>query len=702
MCPTAKDNVDGIPSSMLEPRQWKYPDSARGLLSRREWLMASLAIPSCAASVCQPQSVERAVTSAVIPSVHYLGADTTARVRAAEMYLETEMDRWSSGTLIYDDKDSGGAGFYPSNRMGDLEDIRLEDSSIESPVSGTTCLKITFSPQGSKGWTGVYWTYPDRQNGNWGEEKGRPLIGATKLQGWIRGAQGGEIVELTVGGMNRPPYNDPAKPYQDSFAVPNVRMSLTKEWERFEIPLPVTANLDSIIGGLACIFSRAYNPTGCTIYLDEISYDNADPQGLRLIRSYTPTVDASNQAFRNAAYLYDNALALLAFLSRGDAEGQRRARILADSLVWAQLHDRAYSDGRWRNAYACGSLEDPATATARLPGWYVTNENQPNKGKWYEDQYAVSSDVGNAAWAVLSLLAAHTILERGKKDSSYLRAARRAGEWVDANCRAKDDEGGYRGGFDGWEKTATKPEGPKPIGWRSSEHNIDLYVCFLQLYLASGESVWRERAIRARDFVLSMWNPSGHFFYTGRDPQGAINKEAYPLDVQVWAVLAMGHDLVFRQKIVGSSRPLTTAFLREWVEKQCRLEKNNQACPSAKGYKFSVQGTGVWFEGTAQTAATYQYLSDPETSGKILAEIASANPVGKPDESRVLGAGVPISVGGIQAACGEPAWTGFYKEFEPGKPEKWIYPPQPHLGATAWFILASRKVNPYWLAYSPI
>jgi hypothetical protein len=28
---------------------------------------------------------------------------------------------------------------------------------------------------------------------------------------------------------------------------------------------------------------------------------------------------------------------------------------------------------------------------------------------------------------------------------------------------------------------------------------------------------------------------------------------------------------------------------------------------------------------------------------------------------------------------------------------KWTYPARPHLGATAWFLLAGKGKNPYWL-----
>src|SRR5205085_1850934 len=128
---------------------------------------------------------------------------------------------------------------------------------------------------------------------------------ASRLQGWIRGDKGGEVVELKIGGVNRPPYHDQALPYQDSLDSQDVRLSLTTEWQRFVIPLPKSALLENVIGGAACVLSQPHNPAGAVIYLDELSYDNADPDGLRLIRSYTPAAALNlaipDQPFRNAA-----------------------------------------------------------------------------------------------------------------------------------------------------------------------------------------------------------------------------------------------------------------------------------------------------------------------------------------------------------------------------------------------------------------
>ena len=681
----------------------KHDRGRLAVVTRREFLRLSqrvgLVSTASLLSVCQPPSIASRgahVSASQTPN----SFDFQRRLEQAYQYLEAEMDRWSDGTVVYDDQDSGGAGFSPTNKMGDIEDILLDGGSTDTPVAGSTCLKITYTPRGKKGWAGIYIVYPDH---NWGEKPGRDLSGATQIQGWIRGTTGEEFVELKIGGINRPPHHDPSKPYQDSFETSSGLFPLGKEWRLFTISIPKDTDLTHVIGGFVLVVSGAYNPEGCTVYLDAVSYnntnlnnadpDNANPNGLRLIRSYRPTAALEDRVFRNAAFLYDNALALLAFLARGDAEGKRRAQLLADAIVWAQNHDRVHHDGRLRNAYMCGPLRDPVTDTARLPGWYDVQ-----RGEWIEDRYAVSSDTGNTAWAMIALLAAQTVLQ--PDHTKYLGAAIRAGEWIADNFRVNDDLGGYTGGCEGWGKSKTNPDGPRKVEWRSTEHAIDLYVAFSQLAAATGDDTWKERALHARKFYLGMWNPEGQHFWTGvRDRQGTLNTDAIPSDPQTWAVLAMGHDGEFRRTISWAGPPEVPACLG-WVERQetCRIE-SQAGCPNVAGYRFSDKGTGVWFEGSAHLAAAYRYLGDTGRAKMILEEMMRANPVSDSGTSGIPGA--PVPPGGIYAGCPHPVKTGFLKEFAPGVVEPWTYPRRLHIGATAWFLFAMRGVSPYWLNGPP-
>jgi exo-beta-1,3-glucanase (GH17 family) len=611
------------------------------------------------------------------------------RMRGAHAYLIEQMDLWTKGTTVCDDRGSGGQGFYPTNLAGDYKDLSIDDGCTKAPAKGSSCVEITYAPKGTKGWATVTWAYPDRPGPNWGEVKGRDITGAHSLRGLIRGSDGSEVVELRVGGVNCEPQHDEKRPHQDTFSADPIRKKLSKEWEPFIINLPEKTSLESVIGGFSCTFSKVLTPNKTTIYLDDVRFDDTFPEMPRLVRSYVPTAHVRDDPIRNAAFLYDNAVLLLYFLSRDDEDSLRRARLVANAIVDAQTNDRAYDDGRWRNAYSCGPLLDQATNKARLPGIY-----SKERGRMLEDRYTASSDAGNAGWAIIALLSAHAKLEAGKVKPPYrfLNSARRAARWVEENCRTNDALGGYSGGYEGWEKTAENPAGPMRLKWRSVEHNLDLAVAFEKLSdMVGGEEGkdWLERACHARKFVFKMWNPKGNHFWVGvRDLTGRLNEDAVPADVQTWGLLALGHDLEFR-KLIGWTSSEKVPSILEWVEANCREET-----PSGNGYRFSDKGKGVWPEGCAHVATAYHYLGDKKKAETVLDELLKLVHPTRPDEMAARPAGIP-------AAITDVAETGFRKQFAPGIVDKWTYPARPHLGATAWFLLAVRGVNPYWLEGTP-
>ena len=103
---------------------------------------------------------------------------------------------------VYIDKNSRENHYIPSGWMGDYGDIKLNDSSMDNPHSGTTSMQFVSSGKKSqgKGWAGVYWQNPAQ---NWGSKKGGfDLSGATMLRFWARGEKGGErIEEFKIGGI---------------------------------------------------------------------------------------------------------------------------------------------------------------------------------------------------------------------------------------------------------------------------------------------------------------------------------------------------------------------------------------------------------------------------------------------------------------------------------------------------------------------
>jgi len=115
-------------------------------------------------------------------------------------------------------------------------------------------------------------------------------------------------------------------------------------------------------------------------HLYEVMDKYATGEVLRLLESYE---DADTFSDGDTAWVYDNALVMLALMARGTDEDWARARTLADAFVYAQNHDPDFSDGRLRDAYH---------ASAFVGGDGKVQVASPGSG------------VGNVAFATLALL----------------------------------------------------------------------------------------------------------------------------------------------------------------------------------------------------------------------------------------------------------------------------------------------------------
>ena len=166
---------------------------------------------------------------------------------------------------VYLENASKDNHYAPSGWMGDFGDLKLNQACTETPRSGNTCIKITYSAKMTQGagWTGIFWQQPAN---NWGEKKGGyDLTGATKLTFWARGANGGEkIAEFKVGGITG------KYPNADSAAIGPKKH--TKEWQKYTIDL-TGKDLSHIIGGFCFAASKDDNPNGFIIYIDDVIFE---------------------------------------------------------------------------------------------------------------------------------------------------------------------------------------------------------------------------------------------------------------------------------------------------------------------------------------------------------------------------------------------------------------------------------------------
>jgi len=361
--------------------------------------------------------------------------------------------------------------------------------------------------------------------------------------------------------------------------------------------------------------------------------------GPLFLRSYENRDGGSlpEPALADSAFTYDNALAVIALVACGETE---RARQVGDALAAAVRGDRFYTDGRVRNAYRAGAV----TAGAPLPpGWWSAVDK-----RWAEDPYQVGTATGNAVWAALALLTLHEATGNG----ADLRAAARLMGWVADRTADSRGPGGYMGGFHGHEPA------PTAEGWKSTEHNIDAVAAFRWLARLTGEPRWTGAADRARRFLDALWETEEGHFLIGTAPDGMTpSRQASGLDAQLWPLLAV------------EDAPADWARSVGWAERMHGVDG---------GFDFNGDRDGVWVEGTAQAALTMRALGRGDDYRRLLAEVAKET----------------APAGLLFATRGARLTTGL--AVGPGAAEAdFFYYRHPHLGATAWGVLAATGWNPF-------
>ncbi len=284
-------------------------------------------------------------------------------------------------------------------------------------------------------------------------------------------------------------------------------------------------------------------------FIDQMIDLHGSGDTLRLAQSYVPTATFDNG---DVSYTYDDAVLIAALLARGTDDDKARARLLGDSLIYAQAHDAA-ADGRVRDAYH----SDP----------FLKRDGSVNVA-------SKSSYTGNLVWTGIAWVQ----LYRATKDARYRDAALAVAAFVQANLNDSRGHGGYIGGF-----TAAGA----PLMWKSTEHNIDAYGFFTMLAQATHDPMWKTRAKHALAFVKAMWSRRGGFYFIGTGTDGVtINHgDPTPEDVQTWSFLST--HLAAHQGSI------------DWA-----LNNLSATEGAFDGLAFEERDrSGVWFEGTAHAAA---------------------------------------------------------------------------------------------------
>jgi hypothetical protein len=420
----------------------------------------------------------------------------------------------------------------------------------------------------------------------------------------------------------------------------------------------------------------------------------------RLLQSYN-----NESGLLTTGFVYDNALAIIAFLVNPTSDNVRRAKVIGDSLLFAQATDRR-ADGRVRQAYFTGPI------AGVTPGFVKGDVAAPASG-------FTGTATGDAAWVGLALAWLHA----STGERRYLDGALALGEHIARVATSDYRYGGFLGGLGA--------DGETPHQWASTEHNIDCHALFRALADLTGDTVWQERSSWALRFVTSMWAPCGRFFFTGTQNPGAggdaneINANPVPLDAQTWSYLCLGEHRFSRAVDWAVTNLVTTdtaASGHSGLPADCLISGATFSDRSKSGPSSGHDRDAVWLEGSAQLALALLErdrrgrhgrgqgagaLSDRARALSLLGGVVSAQArLGATIDGRapqtvgltrrlggvlttdgtldgIAGAPLPPRAGVVAASSALDTGFGF------------SYFPHQHVGATSWFVLAACGVNPF-------
>jgi hypothetical protein len=353
------------------------------------------------------------------------------------------------------------------------------------------------------------------------------------------------------------------------------------------------------------------------------------------IRSYQPGADEAElpDGLKTTAFVYDNALAVIGLIACGDLPG---ARSIGNALSHAAQSDRTFNDGRVRNAYRAGPVgERPPD----LPGWWDGRANI-----WAEDPAQDGTSTGNVAWAALALLTLHQATDDGR----YLTDASRLIDWIIDNTSCGDN--GFCGGFHGYDPQQVR------LTWSSTEHNADVNAAATWLFRLTNQQRYADAAAHARRLLDRAFRED--HFLLGTKPDGSLaDDDLLALDVQLWPWMA------------NNAAP--TAWRRALGFAQAHLAVDG-------GFDFNGDRDGVWVEGTAQAALAYRINGNASAGHQLLRSLQADK----------------TASGLLNATRNARLTTGLSIDPTSSVPDFFYYR-RPHLGATAWAVLAATGWNPF-------
>lgn len=278
----------------------------------------------------------------------------------------------------------------------------------------------------------------------------------------------------------------------------------------------------------------------------------------------TGLVDSYEDGDNDEAWIYDEALAIIAFTKAGELD---RARMILDRMEGLQL-----GNGAWYEAYHAENASAVVSALHHI--------------------------TGPIAWMVMAI----DFYEHQTADSSYAPTARNALDWMDTmrNTNPADERYG---------SLRFSISSPDVI---STEHNLDAYSAYYWRGMLDSNNSYIDKANLVLDYLRTeMWAPSPQ----SNGPYHDVNvfwegwgNFAFSTDPQSWGVLSLGP--------VGPDSEEFAASL-DWIwwapyGNTRTIQDYNSGVLDVEGVK---SGTGeptkyIWVEATDGVASAYYNVGD--------------------------------------------------------------------------------------------
>ena len=254
--------------------------------------------------------------------------------------------------------------------------------------------------------------------------------------------------------------------------------------------------LSLIILGLLCL--SAFGSPNSDLNTNLKTRLHTLPQGGKLIKSFTN---------HSQSYIYDQALAIIAFTKQDD---QENAKDLLHALSNLQKID--------------GSL---------YFSYYLNGESPyPVEG---DKRYA-----GAIAWVALAAIT----YQHKFKSKEFLGFNSRVLKYLETQMKPVLIDGKTL------KAISFSPTDISETIWNESEtaaleHNLDAYSAFLHFSEVNNHEKWKINAAELKKFIMAMWDSSRSHFWSGADlKNGIVNKQELYLDNQTWSLLALDKNIL--------------------------------------------------------------------------------------------------------------------------------------------------------------